>query len=328
MREGEPETPGFGPQAMNEFEIIRRISGKLPQAPPEVLVPMGDDCAVLRLGGRNWVAASDMLVFGHHFKDRATPEDAGYKAVAVNVSDVAAIGGKPRFVLASGGAERAETALRCFGGILEACEIFGVYPLGGDTTRVDALTVDVAILGELAAPPVLRSGARPGDLLAVTGELGASAAGLLALEGGASRPERLVRRHLRPEPRVEAGLAAARLGVGAMIDLSDGLASDVRHVCERSGVGCEVRLDLLPINEDTRALAESLGRDPEVLAATGGEDYELLISAPEPVLEALAQSVDVPVTRIGEATDGAEVAFRRGGEPVEGLSGWDHFSAT
>ena len=313
---------------MNEFEVIRRISDKLPQAPPEVLLPMGDDCAVLRLGGRDWAVASDMLVSGHHFKDWAAPEDAGYKAVAVNVSDVAAMGGRPRFVLASGGAESAETALRCFGGVLEACEIFGVYPLGGDTTRVDALTVDVAILGELAAPPVLRSGARPGDLLAVTGELGASAAGLLALEDGVSDPGRLVRRHLRPEPRVEAGLVAARLGVGAMIDLSDGLASDVRHVCERSGVGCRVDLDLLPVADDTRQFVESLGHDPEILAATGGEDYELLISAPEPVLDALAESVEVPVTRIGEVADGAGNVFRRGGEPVEGLSGWDHFSAT
>jgi thiamine-monophosphate kinase len=313
---------------MNEFEIIRRISDRLPQAPPEVLVPMGDDCAVLRLGGRDWVAASDMLVSGHHFKDWATPEDAGYKAVAVNVSDVAAMGGMPRFVLAAGGAESAETALRCFGGILEACEWFGVYPLGGDTTRADALAVDVAILGELDTPPVLRSGASPGDLLALTGELGASAAGLLALECGVSGPERLVRKHLRPEPRVEAGLVAARLGVGAMIDLSDGLASDVRHVCERSGVGCRLDLDLLPIADDTRRFAESLGREPEKLAATGGEDYELLICAPESVLDALARSVEVPITRIGEVTDGAEVVFRRGREPFEGLSGWDHFSAT
>jgi thiamine-monophosphate kinase len=313
---------------MNEFEVIRRISDKLPQAPPEVVVPMGDDCAVLRLGGREWVAASDMLFSGHHFKGWATPEDVGYKAVAVNVSDVAAMGGLPRFVLASGGAESAENALRCFGGILEACEWFGVYPLGGDTTRADALAVDVAILGELAAPPVLRSGASPGDSLALTGELGASAAGLLALEGGVSAPERLVRRHLRPEPRVEAGLFAARLGVGAMIDLSDGLASDVRHVCERSGVGCRVDLDLLPIADDTRRFVESLGHDPEMLAATGGEDYELLICAPEPVLGALARSVEVPITRIGEVTEGAEVVFRRGGEPFEDLSGWDHFSAT
>ncbi len=312
---------------MNEFEIIRRISDQLPQAPPEVLVSIGDDCAVLRLGGRDWVAASDMLVFGHHFNDWATPEAVGYKAVAINVSDVAAMGGAPRFVLASGGAERAQTALRCFEGILEACESFGVYPLGGDTTRAGALTVDVAILGELFAPPVLRSGARPGDLLAVTGELGASAAGLLALEEGASGPERLVRKCLRPEPRVEAGRVAARLGVGAMIDLSDGLASDARRVCERSAVGCRVELDLLPVASDTRGLLESLGRDPKILAATGGEDYELLICAPEPALEDLAESVEVPVTTIGEVTEGG-IVFRRGGEPIEDLSGWDHFSAT
>jgi thiamine-monophosphate kinase len=246
--------------------------------------------------------------------------------VAINVSDVAAMGGKPRFVLVSGGAPHPETALRCFGGILEACERFGVYPLGGDTTHAGALTVDVAILGELSAPPVLRSGARPGDLLAVTGELGASAAGLLALEEGASGPERLVRRHLRPEPRVEVGSVAARLGAGAMIDLSDGLASDARRICERSRVGCRVSLDLLPVASDTRELAESLGRDPEILAATGGEDYELLICAPEPLLDELAGSVEVPVTRIGEITDRADVVFRRGGEPVEDLSGWDHFS--
>ena len=166
---------------MNEFEVIRRISGCLPQAPPEVLVQIGDDCAVLSLGGRSWVAASDMLVSGHHFKGWAAPEDVGYKAVAVNVSDVAAMGGTPRFVLASGGAADPGTTLRCMEGVLEACRAFGVYPLGGDTTRAGGLTIDVAILGELAAPPVLRSGARPGDLLAVTGELGASAAGLLAL---------------------------------------------------------------------------------------------------------------------------------------------------
>jgi thiamine-monophosphate kinase len=312
---------------MSEFEIIRSISAELPEAPPEVLVPIGDDCAVLRLGSRDWVVASDLLVSERHFKGWATPEDVGYKVVAINVSDVAAMGGTPRFVLASGGAADAETTLRCFGGVLEACEVFGVYPLGGDTTRAGALTVDVTILGELFAPPVLRSGARPGELLAVTGELGASAAGLLALENGTPDPERLICRHLRPEPRVEAGSVAARLGIGAMIDLSDGLASDLRRICERSGVGCRVDLDLLPIARDTREFLESLGRDPEILAATGGEDYELLISAPESTLDALVESVETPVTTIGEITDEGAV-FRRGNEPVEDLSGWDHFSAT
>jgi thiamine-monophosphate kinase len=310
---------------VNEFEIIRRISGRLPQAPSEVLVSIGDDCAVLRLGGRDWAATSDMLVFGHHFKGWATPESVGYKAVAVNVSDVAAMGGIPRFVLASGGAPDPETALRCFGGVLEACEAFGVYPLGGDTTRADALTVDVAILGEFSAPPVLRSGARPGDLLAVTGELGASAAGLVALENGGTGPERLVRRCLRPAPRVGVGGVAARLGVNAMIDLSDGLASDARRVCEQSGVGCRVDLESLPVASDTREFLESLGRDPEILAAAGGEDYELLISAPELTLDELARNVGVPLTTIGEITDGDGAVFLRGGEPVENLSGWDHF---
>jgi len=310
---------------VNEFDVIRKLSGLLPPAPPEVLVPIGDDCAVLEIGGRTWAAASDMLVSGRHFKGWATPADVGYKAVAVNVSDVAAMGGTPRFVLVSGAAPDPETALGVFEGVAEACREFGVYPLGGDTTGAEALTVDVAILGELEAAPVLRSGARPGDLLAVTGELGAAAAGLLALEEEKDGFQRLKARHLRPRPRVEAGRAAARLGVGAMIDLSDGLASDVRRVCEASGVGCRVDLDLLPVPEDTRELAVSLGRDPGVLAATGGEDYELLVSAPEHVLRALFETVEVPVTVVGEVT-GFGVDFQRGGDTVKDLSGWDHFA--
>ena len=310
---------------MKEFDVIRRISGELPEAPPEVLVPVGDDCAVLSLGGMTWAAAADMLVLGHHFKDWASPEDVGYKAVAVNASDVAAMGAEPRFILTSGGAPEAETTFRCFQGVLEACREFGVYPLGGDTTRADTLTVDVSILGQFSYPPVLRSGARSGDLLAVTGELGASVAGFLALEGGGPEPERLIRKHLRPEPRVLAGSTAARLGAHAMIDLSDGLASDVRHICEKSGVGCRIDLERLPVAGEAREYVASLGEDPVRLAATAGEDYELLIAAPEPVLEGIAKELGVPLTVVGEVTR-ADVVFTRGGEPVEDLSGWDHFS--
>ncbi len=309
---------------MNEFDVVRRLSGLLPQAPPEVVVPIGDDCAVLDIRGGTWAAASDMLVSGRHFKSWATPADVGYKAVAVNVSDVAAMGGTPRFVLVSGAAPDPETALGVFEGVAEACEEFGVYPLGGDTTGAEAITIDVAILGELEVAPVLRSGARPGDLLAVTGELGAAAAGLLALEKERDGFQRLKERHLRPRPRVGAGREAAQLGVGAMIDLSDGLASDIRRVCEASGVGCRVDLGLLPISDDTRELAASLGEDPALLAATGGEDYELLVSAPEQVLRTLSETVEVPVTVVGEVTRSG-MDFRRGDDPVEGLSGWDHF---
>ena len=310
---------------MKEFDVTQRISESLPYPPPEVIVPIGDDCAVLHLGGTTWAAAADMLVAGRHFKDWASPEDVGYKAVAVNVSDVAAMGAVPRFVLVSGGAPGPETAARCFQGVLEACEEFGVYPIGGDTTGAAALTVDVSILGQFSHLPVLRSGARPGDLLAVTGELGASAAGFLALENGDREPERLVRKHLRPEPRVVAGQAAARLDVHAMIDLSDGLASDVRHVCERSGVGCRIELNRLPIAGDTREYLESLGENPGNVAATGGEDYELLLAAPETVIEALSEELETPLTTIGEIT-GSGIEFLRSGEKLEGLSGWDHFS--
>ena len=294
-------------------------------------MPIGDDCAAVRLGdGPLWVAAADMLVEGRHFETSwASPRDVGYKAVAVNVSDVAAMGGTPRFVLASGGGAAPEATLECIEGVFEACEEFGAYPLGGDTTGSPSLVVDVAILGELRnGPPVLRSGARAGDLLAVTGELGASAAGLLALMGGDNsegRVGRLVRKHLRPEPRVLAGGAVARLGAHAMIDLSDGLASDVRHISEASGVGCRVDLGLLPVARDTREYASSLGRDPEVLAATGGEDYELLISAPEGVIEVLTAEAGVPVTVIGEVVNGGGTVFLRDGEPIADLSGWDHF---
>ena len=310
---------------MNEFDVVRRLSGLLPPAPDEVVVPIGDDCAVVKMGGGTWAAASDMLVEGRHFKGWATPEDVGYKAVAVNASDVAAMGGTPRFVLVSGAAPDPETALRVFAGVAEACRGFGLYPLGGDTTGADAIVVDVAILGELETAPVLRSGARPGHLLAVTGELGASAAGLLALEGDVEGFGRLKGRHLRPRPRVGVGPVAARLGVGAMIDLSDGLASDVRHVCAASGVGCAVDLDRLPVSDDTRELAASLGCDPGALAAGGGEDYELLIFAPERVIGDLAEAVEVPVTVVGEVTLSG-IAFRRGNETVEDLSGWDHFA--
>ena len=309
---------------MNEFEAIRALSGLLPPTPPEVLVPIGDDCAVFRIGDKDWVAASDMLVSGRHFGDWASPADVGYKAVAVNVSDVAAMGGVPRFVLVSGAVPDPETVPGVFGGVMEACRRFGVYPLGGDTTGSDALTVDVAILGELEAPPVPRSGARPGHLLAVTGDLGASGAGLLALDNRKKGFERLEQRHLRPRPRVEVGRAAARLGAGAMIDLSDGLASDVRHVCGQSGIGCRVDLDLLPIAGDTKRLADAFGTDPLELAATAGEDYELLISAEGRVIEELAKAVDTHLTVVGEI-GGSKVEFLRGGKAIEGLSGWDHF---
>ncbi|WP_162924733.1 thiamine-phosphate kinase [Rubrobacter indicoceani] len=314
---------------MREFEVIDRIRALLPSAPEGVILPIGDDCAVIEVGGERWVAAADMLVAGRHFREEwSSPGDVGFKAVAVNVSDVAAMGARPRFVLTSGGAPGSEVALGCFAGVAEACREFGVYPIGGDTTGSERLVVDVAILGSLEGRDfVARSGAGAGDVIAVSGELGAAAAGLLALERGVEGYERLKARHRRPEPRVEAGVAAAEVGMGAMIDLSDGLASDVRHVCERSGVGCRIDLGLLPVSPDVRELALKLGEDPERLAATGGEDFELLFCGPEAAVEKLGRVVGTPVTVIGEVLSEAKgVGFLKEGRAVPDLSGWDHFS--
>ncbi|MGI8651121.1 MAG: thiamine-phosphate kinase [Rubrobacter sp.] len=313
---------------MNEFDVIDRIRAMLPRAPEGVILPINDDCAVFEVGGERWVAAADMLVSSHHFRDEwSTPEDVGYKAVATNISDVAAMGARPRFVLTSGGAPEPEIALRCFEGVAEACREFGVYPLGGDTTKSETLVVNVAILGSLDCGRfVARSGAKPGDLIAVSGELGAAAAGLLALEQGLEGYERLKNRHLRPEPRVEVGLEAARLGATAMIDISDGLTSDVRHIAHQSGVGCRIDLKLLPVAKDVRELANLLEEDPQRLAATGGDDYELLICASSNVIEQLRRFAGVPITIIGEVVEESEgITFSDNGEEVSELSGWDHF---
>lgn len=311
-----------------EFDVIERIRAMLPPQPEEVIVPINDDCAVFEVGGERWVAAADMLVSGHHFKDEwSSPEDVGYKAVAVNVSDVAAMGARPRFILTSGGAAEPETALRCFEGVSEACREFGIYPLGGDTTKSENLVVDVSILGSLDGRNfVPRSGARVGDAVAVTGELGASAAGFLALKNEVEGYERLKNLHFRPKPRVESGILAATLGASAMIDLSDGLASDVRHITKQSGVGCSVDLSLLPISEDTRDLCRLLGEGPQRLAATGGEDYELLMCASYDVIEQMKRVSEVGITVVGEVVEEAGgIEFLRNGERLRDLSGWNHF---
>src|SRR5204862_224102 len=223
---------------------------------------------------------ADAVVSGVHFDlDLVGIDDVGWKALAVNVSDVAAMGGRPLHALVTVAGPLGSVDLDAlYDGVLAAADVFACPVVGGDLVAAPVLMVSVAVTGTLdGGPPLLRSGAAPGDLLFVTGPLGSSAAGLELLRAGrGSEAPDLALAHRRPRARVAEGQAARAAGATAMIDLSDGLASDVRHVAEASGVG--VALDRVPV---AVGVARAMGDDGVAAALGGGEDYELLFAAPD-----------------------------------------------
>jgi thiamine-monophosphate kinase len=295
---------------------------RLPAGPPgEVWI--GDDAAVLRPPEGPLLLAADALVEGLHWDPALTGfDDAGWKALAVNVSDVAAMGGRPlhAVVTVTVPSGRAGDVDRMYDGIEAAAKALDCPIVGGDLTGGPALVVTVAVTGTVDGTPVLRSGARPGDLLLVTGALGAASAAL---------------RERRPPPRVAPRVAegtAARLGgATAMLDLSDGLSLDLSRLCQESGVGARVQLPDLPLAPGLVDLAEATGVDPFDLALHGGEDYELLAALPPRAVEGARQRVverfGTRLTAIGEVTEDREVVAVRGDEesPLE-PKGWDHFA--
>jgi thiamine-monophosphate kinase len=329
---------------LSEDELVAAIRRVLSGEAAGVEVGLGDDAAVVRSAAGSLVLTTDMLIEDVHF-DRASisAHELGAKSIVVNVSDVAAMAGSPRYALASIALSDdvdARWVVELYGGMREACDEYALSLIGGDTNRADAVVISVTVVGEVAAGrAVTRSGARPGDLVVVTGSLGAAAGGL-ALSG---RPAAEAARALsapwgrtlldalvRPVARVGEGQTLGQGGATAMMDLSDGLAKDLTRLCAESGVGVRLDLGSIPVSPALLEAAPVLGVDPLELALGGGEDYELLATIDatdaDHARAQLADRFGVTLTEVGVIIEEGLVAV--GADGVERTlepKGWDHF---
>ncbi len=320
---------------LGEFELIRRFFSRPQAGHPGVVLGIGDDAAVLELPpDMQLVAAVDTLVSGTHFPERTDPRSIGHRALAVNLSDLAAMGATPAWMTLALTLPRADEAwLESFSsGLRDLADANGVTLVGGDTTR-GPLTVSVQILGYLPRGTALRrSGGRAGDLLAVTGTLGDGGAGLAF---ATSPPEahvrsaalELVQRFDYPTPRVQFGLAARGIATAAM-DLSDGLTADLPRLAQASGVAAHVEVERLPLSDAMRAAVPAAQARDWALAA--GDDYELLLAVPAESyaeLEAAADQLNLRLTTIGELRGGRGVTWSLNGKDfAPSVRGWDHFA--
>ena len=312
---------------LGEFGLISRIRERFPA--PDGVTGIGDDCAVIpQRDGRDTLVSTDMLIEGTHFlRGDITPYRLGWKSAAVNISDIAAMGGTPTATFLSV-ALPADLEAGWMDGFLrgyaELSKRFGVALLGGDTTASpDRICINVAVLGACPSGAArLRSAAQSGDLICVTGPLGDSAAGLRAILEKVERDadiQTLIDRHYLPLPRVAEGLLlAATPGVHAMMDISDGIGSDLDHILEASGLGAVINVPSLPLSTALRRVCARLGWDAAALAIGGGEDYELLFTCTPEAEKAL----EVPHTVIGVCHQTPSVEWRGAEGPV---AGFDHF---
>ena len=333
---------------MNEFEFIARVRAQAESrgSRNELVRGIGDDAAVLRqFSGRDTVITTDLLIEDVDFRRETAPARLlGHKTLAVSLSDVAAMGARPRWTLCSIGVPEdiwdSPFVEEFYQGLFALADRYDVKLIGGDVSRTpDKIVIDSIVLGECdRTAPVMRSGASVGDRLFVTGSLGSASGGLRLLERGARinktkdhdwhTIEPLLLRQLAPEPRVGWGLVLGQERLAtSMIDLSDGLSSDLHHLCSESKVGALIQAANLPVDDLVTELCGRRALDPLMLALHGGEDFELLFTVARENVPRLPRKVDgVGVTEIGEITgDGIRVAE---GSRVWDLQpeGWKHFA--
>lgn len=317
-----------------EVKLIEKLAGMIPQQHDEVLVGIGDDAAVLKITGdpQNYLlVTTDTLVANDHFNTAwSSAEQIGNKSVECNVSDIAAMGGTPTFMFISlilTSSTTVEWSEELYRGIADSCKKFNIAILGGDTTHGPVETINITLFGKVSKENLcLRSHAVPGDLLAVTGQLGASTAGLQYLRNNIPLPTYLREKHITPKCRLETAKKIAPY-VHAMIDISDGLASEVNHICTQSETGALIHADKIPLHGEVIKAGKTLGIDPLNFALNGGEDFELLFSVNEKNLEKLNQTGET-YHIIGRITDLAQGCFiqTEDGKKIPLKGGYDHFS--